>query len=66
MNEGAVTIDGVDVRELDCKWLRGRALALISQEPVLFATTVKENIRYGKPDATDDEVRQISNLIQFA
>ncbi|XP_013162582.1 PREDICTED: ATP-binding cassette sub-family B member 8, mitochondrial-like [Papilio xuthus] len=58
VNEGSVTIDGVDVREMDCKWLRGRALGLISQEPVLFATTVKENIRYGKPEATDDEVYQ--------
>ncbi|RVE46215.1 hypothetical protein evm_009105 [Chilo suppressalis] len=56
VNDGQVTIDGIDVRELDCKWLRGRALGLISQEPVLFATSVRENIRYGKPEATDDEV----------
>ncbi|KAJ0173957.1 hypothetical protein K1T71_010103 [Dendrolimus kikuchii] len=56
VNDGQVTIDGVDVREFDCKWLRGRALGLISQEPVLFATTVRENIRYGKPEATDDEI----------
>lgn len=56
VNDGRVTIDGVDVREFDCKWLRGRALGLISQEPVLFATTVRENIRYGKPEATDDEI----------
>ncbi|XP_068620128.1 mitochondrial potassium channel ATP-binding subunit [Battus philenor] len=58
VNDGVITIDGVDVREFDCKWLRGRALGLISQEPVLFATTVKENIRYGKPEATDEEVYQ--------
>ncbi|CAG5030067.1 unnamed protein product [Parnassius apollo] len=58
VNDGVVTIDGVDIRELDCKWLRGRALGLISQEPVLFATTVKENIRYGKPEATDAEIYQ--------
>ncbi|CAG9795526.1 unnamed protein product [Diatraea saccharalis] len=56
VSDGQVTIDGVDVREFDCKWLRGRALGLISQEPVLFATSVRENIRYGKPEATDDEV----------
>ncbi|XP_049876844.1 mitochondrial potassium channel ATP-binding subunit isoform X2 [Pectinophora gossypiella] len=56
VNEGQVTIDGVDIREMDCRWLRGRALGLISQEPVLFATTVKENIRYGKPDASDAEI----------
>ncbi|KAG6458871.1 mitochondrial potassium channel ATP-binding subunit [Manduca sexta] len=58
VNSGQVTIDGVDIREFDDKWLRGRALGLISQEPVLFATTVKENIRYGKQDATDAEVMQ--------
>ncbi|CAK1553064.1 unnamed protein product [Leptosia nina] len=56
VDEGSVTIDGVDVRDMDGKWLRGRAIGLISQEPVLFATTVKENIRYGKPEATDQEV----------
>ncbi|CAH2089794.1 unnamed protein product [Euphydryas editha] len=58
VNSGSVTIDNVDIREFDCRWLRGRALGLISQEPVLFATTVKENIRYGKPDATDAEIYQ--------
>jgi ATP-binding cassette subfamily B (MDR/TAP) protein 8 len=41
---------------LDAQWLRGRAIGLISQEPVLFATTIAENIRYGRPDANDDEV----------
>ncbi|KAL0820159.1 hypothetical protein ABMA28_006093 [Loxostege sticticalis] len=58
VNEGKVTIDGIDVREFDCKWLRGRALGIISQEPVLFATSVRENIRYGKPEASDGEVLQ--------
>ncbi|XP_038211164.1 mitochondrial potassium channel ATP-binding subunit [Zerene cesonia] len=58
VDKGSVTIDGVDIREMDCHWLRGRAIGLISQEPVLFATTVKENIRYGKPDASDAEVYQ--------
>ncbi|KAL0869595.1 hypothetical protein ABMA27_005857 [Loxostege sticticalis] len=58
VNEGKVTIDGIDVREFDYKWLRGRALGIISQEPVLFATSVRENIRYGKPEASDAEVLQ--------
>ncbi|XP_045484929.1 mitochondrial potassium channel ATP-binding subunit [Pieris rapae] len=68
VNKGKVTIDGVDVREMNGNWLRGRAIGLISQEPVLFATTVKENIRYGKPDATDAEVyraAQTSNADEF-
>ncbi|XP_050682585.1 mitochondrial potassium channel ATP-binding subunit isoform X2 [Leptidea sinapis] len=56
VNEGSVAIDGIDVRDMDGKWLRGRALGFISQEPVLFATSVRENIRYGKPDATDEEI----------
>ena len=51
-----MTIDGVDVRSLDATWLRGRAIGLINQEPVLFATSIMENIRYGKPSATDQEV----------
>ncbi|CAG9563764.1 unnamed protein product [Danaus chrysippus] len=58
VSQGSVTIDGVDVKEMDARWLRGRALGLISQEPVLFATNVMENIRYGRPDASDDEVYQ--------
>ncbi|XP_060805633.1 mitochondrial potassium channel ATP-binding subunit [Amyelois transitella] len=56
IDRGQITIDGVDIKELDVKWLRGRALGLIGQEPVLFATSVRENIRYGRPDATDAEV----------
>ncbi|OWR55300.1 ABC transporter [Danaus plexippus plexippus] len=58
VTQGSVTIDGVDVKEMDPRWLRGRALGLISQEPVLFATNVMENIRYGRPQASDDEVYQ--------
>ncbi|XP_061384306.1 mitochondrial potassium channel ATP-binding subunit isoform X2 [Danaus plexippus] len=58
VTQGSVTIDGVDVKEMDPRWLRGRALGLISQEPVLFATNVMENIRYGRPHASDDEVYQ--------
>lgn len=53
---GRVTLDGRDLRELNVEWLRGQVIGLISQEPVLFATSVEENIRYGRPDATDEEV----------
>lgn len=49
-------IDGYDLKTLDPSWLRRKALGLISQEPILFGTTILENIRYGKPDATDEEV----------
>ena len=58
MDAGSVSIDGVDLRDLDPKWLRGRAIGYINQEPVLFATSIMDNIRYGKPDATDQEVME--------
>lgn len=56
VSKGHVTIDGVDIRALDPTWLRGHAIGFINQEPVLFATSVMENIRYGRPNATDAEV----------
>jgi ATP-binding cassette subfamily B protein len=52
---GAVTVDGVDVRDLDKAVLR-RHIGVALQEPVLFSGTIRENIRYGRPDATEDEV----------
>ncbi|XP_030051440.1 mitochondrial potassium channel ATP-binding subunit [Microcaecilia unicolor] len=55
-NQGAVFLDGVDIRMLDPSWLRGQAIGFISQEPVLFGTTIMENIRFGKPGASDEEV----------
>ena len=58
---GSIEIDGHDLRCLDPSWLRGRAIGFINQEPVLFATSVLENIRYGRPDATDEQV-----TIQFS
>jgi len=45
---GEVCLDGVDIRRLQLRFLRSQ-LGLVSQEPTLFATTIAENIRYGKP-----------------
>jgi ATP-binding cassette subfamily B protein len=53
---GAIRVDGVDIRDLRLADLRG-TLAIVPQEPVLFTATVADNIRYGRPDATDAEVR---------
>jgi ATP-binding cassette subfamily B protein len=53
---GRVTLDGADLRELDPAWLR-RLVGVVSQEPVLFSTSIAENVRYGRPGATDAEVR---------
>jgi ATP-binding cassette subfamily B protein len=53
---GTIRVDGVDIRDLRFADLR-RALAIVPQEPVLFTTSVAENIRYGRPDAANAEVR---------
>jgi ATP-binding cassette subfamily B multidrug efflux pump len=52
---GAVVVDGVDVKQLDPDLLWGR-IGLVPQKPYLFSGTVASNLRYGKPDATDDEL----------
>ncbi|XP_011338848.1 ATP-binding cassette sub-family B member 8, mitochondrial isoform X2 [Ooceraea biroi] len=56
VDEGSITIDGRDIRSLNSSYLRGRVLGYINQEPTLFATSIMENIRYGRQDATDGEV----------
>jgi ATP-binding cassette subfamily B protein len=53
---GRVLLDGVDIATLDPAALRGR-IGLVPQDPVIFGATARENIRYGRPDATDAEVR---------
>ena len=58
---GRVLIDGTDVREIPLNELR-RAIGVVSQEPFLFSTTVRENIAYGRPDATDDDVRAAARM----
>ncbi|KAK4280943.1 hypothetical protein QN277_012495 [Acacia crassicarpa] len=54
-HEGVVRIDGEDIRSLQLKWIRSQ-MGLVSQEHALFGTSIKENIMFGKPDATMDEV----------
>lgn len=54
---GAVMIDGQDIRQLNIKWLR-QHIGVVSQEPVLFATTIAENIRYGRDGVTDAEIEK--------
>ncbi len=57
VEDGRVTLDGVDVRELDLQELRDH-LGLVPQEPMLFAGTVRENLTYGRAEATDEEVEE--------
>jgi len=54
---GTVRVDGVDVRRTEPRAVRGR-IALVPQEPVIFAASVWENVRYGRTDASDEEVRE--------
>ena len=54
-----VSIDGHDVRSLNVRCLR-EMIGVVSQEPVLFATTIAENIRYGRPDVTQKQLEQAS------
>ncbi|KAF8114008.1 hypothetical protein N665_0043s0078 [Sinapis alba] len=60
-NSGAVWLDGNDIKDLDIKWLRGQ-IGLVNQEPALFATTIRENIMYGKDDATNEELGRAAKL----
>ncbi|MBD3765006.1 MAG: ATP-binding cassette domain-containing protein [Rhodobacterales bacterium] len=53
--EGAVTLDGIDLRQMARADFR-RAIALVPQDPVIFAATARENIRFGRPQASDAEV----------
>ena len=58
---GSIALDGTDLRELNVAWLRAQ-IGLVSQEPVLFGGTVRENIAHGKADATDAEIEAAAKL----
>ncbi|CAB4922223.1 unannotated protein [freshwater metagenome] len=60
---GAVLIDGVDVRELDPTELR-QAIAVVNDDPFLFSASVRDNIAYARPNATDDDVRTAARRAQ--
>jgi subfamily B ATP-binding cassette protein MsbA len=62
---GRITIDGVDLRELTLKSLR-QHIGIVAQEPLLLSGSIAENLRYGKPDATDAEVREAARLAYAA
>ncbi|XP_038962980.1 ATP-dependent translocase ABCB1 isoform X1 [Rattus norvegicus] len=55
--EGEVSIDGQDIRTINVRYLR-EIIGVVSQEPVLFATTIAENIRYGRENVTMDEIEK--------
>lgn len=62
---GEILLDGVDIRRLKLKWLRAQ-MGLVSQEPALFATSIKENILFGKEDATMEDVMEAAEAANAA
>ncbi|XP_007025208.2 PREDICTED: ABC transporter B family member 9 [Theobroma cacao] len=66
-DSGEVLIDGVDLKKMQLRWIRGK-IGLVSQEPILFATSIRENIAYGKENATYEEIRtaiELANAAKF-
>ncbi|HLO29003.1 MAG TPA: ABC transporter ATP-binding protein, partial [Anaerolineales bacterium] len=67
VTQGSVKIDGIDVRDVNMKSLREQ-IGIVLQDTFLFSTTVKENVRFGRPNATDEEVLaaiQLANADSF-
>lgn len=62
---GQVLIDGINLKDFQLKWIRGK-IGLVSQEPVLFTASIKENILYGKHDATAEEIKVATELANAA
>jgi ATP-binding cassette subfamily B protein/subfamily B ATP-binding cassette protein MsbA len=60
--EGRVTVDGLDLRDVEAASLR-RQMAVVLQDTFLFSASIRENIRYGRLDATDDEIIEVSKAV---
>jgi ABC-type multidrug transport system fused ATPase/permease subunit len=60
---GRITVDGVDVRDVKLASLR-RAIGIVAQDPFLFSASVRENVAFGRPDATEEEIREAARLAQ--
>ncbi|KAJ0691606.1 putative ABC transporter, P-loop containing nucleoside triphosphate hydrolase [Helianthus annuus] len=65
--QGEILIDNINLKEFQLKWIREK-IGLVSQEPVLFTSSIKDNILYGKDDASMDEIRvavELANAAKF-
>ncbi len=60
--QGEILLDGVDYRKRSLRWLQS-SLGVVPQTPHLFSGTIRENIRYGRLDATDDEIARVARLV---
>ncbi|KAF7145062.1 hypothetical protein RHSIM_Rhsim04G0241300 [Rhododendron simsii] len=66
-NGGEILIDGINLKAFQLRWIRQK-MGLVSQEPILFTTTIRENIAYGKENATNEEIRtaiELANAAKF-
>lgn len=62
-NEGKILIDGHDIKDLNIQWLREKVIGVVSQEPILFNTSIKNNITYGvKEQITDEEIINVAKM----
>jgi len=61
IDSGSITLDGNDLWDLNIGWLR-RQIGLVSQEPKLFAMSVRENIAAGAPDATEEQIIEAAKM----
>ena len=55
-DKGTVELDGVDLKALKPRWLRGNVVGVVTQEPVLLPGSIRDNLAYARPGATDDEI----------
>ncbi|XP_066306819.1 ABC transporter B family member 9-like [Miscanthus floridulus] len=62
---GEILIDGINIKSLQLDWIRGK-IGLVNQEPLLFMTSIKDNITYGKEDATIEEIKRAAELANAA
>ena len=61
VTEGSITIDGYDIRDVKLRSLR-QQIGIVLQETFLFSASIKENISYGNPDATDEEIERVAKV----
>jgi ABC-type multidrug transport system fused ATPase/permease subunit len=67
IQSGQILVDGHDIRDYNIQLLR-RQIGFVMQEPILFNQTIKENVLYGQPDASDADIRRAceqANALQF-
>jgi len=61
VDEGRILLDGQDIKTLNVAWLRSH-IGIVSQESVLFNGSIEDNIRFGKPNATLDEIQAAAKM----